>query len=469
MRATTAAFAALMSSFTLGCGGCTPAEPPSTATLADASSDSASVNDAAVSQGAPPTCDSGSGAAVDGGSNFVGAWTQIRGLPANCPVYVAAAPADSISPLAWKQCKSGRSGCQTLVPDWGDQQHHILEFPGTEPVRAVGGKPTILYKRQVPAALSFVNFDAYITVAQPIDQAPTFAVGTPLVGAGECAFQVGIDDRGIALMAVPPHPQAHYFAPSLWCSPAGLQAVAVSEGALGTSDQIPTQHIGYSLSRVFTELVIANVMDVVDPVSGAVTFVAANGSRANAMNPIPCRDGALVLDLRAPRSIGLAGQDGSYKVLIRPSAAPFEVTWVALDRAVDQIVWVESSGDPATGTTSIIWASSYASDPAAIQPRKIAKLNDAANRAGVGGVANAGMMINTSGDTSALLTRLSDGMGWQIAAEPGEGFVYPVWVDDNEVWLSTGLTSGPNYRAYQSGILRVRRDSLGAATVPPGL
>jgi hypothetical protein len=84
-------------------------------------------------------------------------------------------------------------------------------------------------------------------------------------------------------------------------------------------------------------------------------------------------------------------------------------------------------------------------------------------------VANAGMVLNVLDDAMALLTRVSDGQGWEVRPEAGTVFVRPVWVDDDEVWLSTATTSGANPRAYPSGIVRVRRSELGSPTVPSGL
>lgn len=63
--------------------------------------------------------------------------------------------------------------------------------------------------------------------------------------------------------------------------------------------------------------------------------------------------------------------------------------------------------------------------------------------------------------------RLSDGLAWRISAEPGEGFVYPLWVDDDEIWMSTAKLGVPNFRALQSGILRIRRDALGMPSTTP--
>lgn len=52
-------------------------------------------------------------------------------------------------------------------------------------------------------------------------------------------------------------------------------------------------------------------------------------------------------------------------------------------------------------------------------------------------VANAGMALVQAGKTTALLVRLSDGAGWTIAAHVGDALVDRLWVDENEILLST--------------------------------
>lgn len=63
----------------------------------------------------------------------------------------------------------------------------------------------------------------------------------------------------------------------------------------------------------------------------------------------------------------------------------------------------------------------------------------------------------------ALFIRLSDGWGWPIEAETDRIFLQPLWVDDNDVWMLTGIPD----LVIQDGIMRVSRASLGAPTVPP--
>lgn len=69
-----------------------------------------------------------------------------------------------------------------------------------------------------------------------------------------------------------------------------------------------------------------------------------------------------------------------------------------------------------------------------------------------------------------MLTRLSDGMGWRIDAEAGEGFTQPVWVDDADVFLATAkIVPQIDRLGDTSTVIRISRATLGPPTVPPGL
>ena len=115
------------------------------------------------------------------------------------------------------------------------------------------------------------------------------------------------------------------------------------------------------------------------------------------------------------------------------------------------------------------WTAPLAADEASLVRRKVAKLNDVTMRGGARSPANKGVFLSIIGRNTALLTRLSDGMGWQIQAEPQTRFVDPVWVDDDDVFLQTADDSQPQFDMPVSGMLRLSRATLGAPTVPSGL
>jgi hypothetical protein len=144
-----------------------------------------------------------------------------------------------------------------------------------------------------------------------------------------------------------------------------------------------------------------------------------------------------------------------------------------VDRASSQqIVWVESDYNSSTlmYVNSIVWTSPYATSASAVAAKQVARFSDALGRGGTWGlVANAGVVLNLVDQSSALLTRLSDGQGWMITAETNQGFIKPVWVDDNEVWLATAPTNVNSWSTWSNGMLRIQRSSLGAPNVASGL
>ena len=71
---------------------------------------------------------------------------------------------------------------------------------------------------------------------------------------------------------------------------------------------------------------------------------------------------------------------------------------------------------------------------------------------------------------SARVIRLSDGKGWKLQAEPGDGIPDVLGFDDESVWVSI-VKDNPALSGLGSanGILRMRLDSLGEPTLSNGL
>lgn len=132
-----------------------------------------------------------------------------------------------------------------------------------------------------------------------------------------------------------------------------------------------------------------------------------------AERPLAVPDGAFTLDAAHPFAIGLLRTDGTYARVIEPTS-PHLVTF---------------------------------------QRVKVAVVRDAQNRGGQGMVANRGHALNVVAPDKALLTRLSDGAGWLISVELGRAFGNPLWVDDDNVWITTALAE----RFDENGVIRIAR------------
>ncbi|MGH7434669.1 MAG: hypothetical protein ACRENE_03265, partial [Polyangiaceae bacterium] len=182
-------------------------------------------------------------------------------------------------------------------------------------------------------------------------------------------------------------------------------------------------------------------------------------------------DGALAFEYNTSYGVDLVREDGNWLNVIPSTAPPARrVSAYGVDRSrSQQLAWVESTYGGGSWSNSIIWTSPYATSAESLQPRMTAVLSDAFGRGGLYMSVNAGMALNLVDKDKALLTRLSDGAGWILKAEPGDAFTVPLWVDDNEVWLGIGSASEPNWMASYTGIVRYTRSSLGGPVVDAGL
>jgi hypothetical protein len=473
MRRLTLLLAATLTS----CSACstTPAEPIASSD-ASASVDGRAPTDA----GADGPTASTSCSPSDGGSPatpaslaesvYTGQWDFIRGIsPSTCRIFVAEAPATSISRLQWAPCASGHVGCQVLIPDWASPQYNILNFIGTQAVRIVNGTPTLVYQRGVPHLPNGAVFDDYITVVQPLDGDPLFAMATDNPSSG-CTFVLAVGDEGIAAVVQAPTVTDSYVGVLPWCAPpSAIQLLDQSGAKLGVGQGGYIQYLAYSQARVFLEVISPTTIDVYDPVANAIAFAGAPGASAHVGFPVGAAGGAIVADWATPTGIGIVSPTAQYAVLTKPSA-PQQVTVFSLDTTTATLVWIEGAATGNGVANPIIWSSPYSATAAGIQRHEVALLmGDALAAGGLGMVANAGVALNVVSESSATLTRISDGVGWSISAEMGSAFVVPIWVDANEVWIGTAVSGGANARAYQSGIVRIQRSALGTPTLPSGL
>jgi len=183
----------------------------------------------------------------------------------------------------------------------------------------------------------------------------------------------------------------------------------------------------------------------------------------DAERPLPATGGYVSIIPSDPPSLGFMPLEGGYRTLVRPAPAYF-VNDLRLDRANgDALVWTEA--EFADDYRRILWTSPFANTEAGVVRRRIARFDVDYY------VANAGVAVGILRETrNARIVRLSDGMGWDVQSEPGLGFLWPIWVNDDSVWMviSKPDPRTPNLSSF-SGALRIRRSTLGPATVPNGL
>ena len=77
-------------------------------------------------------------------------------------------------------------------------------------------------------------------------------------------------------------------------------------------------------------------------------------------------------------------------------------------------------------------------------------------------MAQGGFALLRATDTTARLVRLNDGVMWSVMGSTDTPFQKSMWVDDQYVWLSVTSLTIPHAAPRETGVVRYRRDSLGA-------
>ncbi len=251
---------------------------------------------------------------------------------------------------------------------------------------------------------------------------------------------------------------------STWAAPTSVTSQVLQRNAdLGVAKNGGgAQAIGVGQNRLFLETYVPSSVAIFDLEARSIVARAASSIPVEQPHTVP--DGAFVLDANPPFAVGLLHNDGTYARVVEPTA-PHLVTWVTIDRSnANALVWMESD-DQGTYVNPILWTAPYATTAGAVQRTKVAVLTESVHRGGRSMIANRSVCLNIVTNSAALLTRLSDGAGWTITAEPGRRFVDPVWVDDDEIWI---LTEPDALDARPNGMMRFSRATLGLPTVNRG-
>ena len=408
------------------------------------------------------------GAAPDGAANpfNVGQWNPVPGLA--CGVLVAADPNFSVPVFQWTACATDASGCQRFDVNWPSPSMRKLGFTTWESVRIVNGQPLIHYWR----AYSNNQYEAQsgIFVVETLSGNHLFAMGQFLDPNTSCLGVEAIGERGIAMaLAHGAVPNNGYF--TVWSSWSAANALSFSSHSLADFGldsklgQVTNGAVG--AGPLFLELQGPDSVGVYD--MDHDKFIPTSPRLVGEI-PMAVSDGALAFEFSAAYGVDLIRPDGSWaNVIVPTSPAPRRVSAYGVDRSNAQgLAWMESDYGN-SWSNSVLWTSPYATSAAVLQPRKVAAIADALGAGGVGMVVNAGVVLNLVGKDKALVTRLSDGMGWLITAQPGDAFTAPLWVDDSEVWLAVGQAALSSWTASFTGIVRYSRSALGTPTVMPGI
>lgn len=389
-----------------------------------------------------------------------GDWRPVSNLPLTTCLY-ASDPQSSVEPTTFEPCQ-GRSGCLRSKPTLATGPG-VLSFGRTEPVMIVGGAPHLLSKRHLP--LDGFRWGADVSVVEDLEGHVKFAMAASGIGTfSDCLLSsVSLGPSGIGAYAVATADfetsggHGYLVWNSLANGPAATSkafSFATLRTAFETRVYAADQHlfVGEPSFGVFEE-------------ASSTLGTSAQAAIAPSL-PRPVPNGAIALDANGT-GFGFLSFAGAFVVVYEPAAGR-HVTNVLLDRTNgNELVWAERS---ALGPSEY-WTAPFTSAAGSIQPRRVTAFPDSRGRHGIDMAVNAGMIVNIDGFDRALVTRLSDGWSWEVSSLPSEFFMRGLWADVREVWLSQGITFGPDGDPSKglsaTSIVRLTLASLGAPTVPP--
>lgn len=391
-------------------------------------------------------------------------WERIPGLPDRCGERVARAPNEAVPPLSFTPCASGRAGCTHLRAEWNPSPEGGLYGYETEAMRRVGGEVYFTYLR---AERDGSNVKRSFEVVERAGGDRLAAIGhAPHVTGDDCVPTLSVSEYGVALqfMGIPDlYVVSVAQAPTRWpfeTTTLPVTAIDPKNGgvvmeAFGSTGVAYYRNEGTSSLYDFRTKQAKTV--TVDGFAwtpwgeGALTF-GSDGSSA------------------LPTNIGYLAPDGTLTKLVDPGPGRL-VAAMAVDRGVtpNQLVWIEGADAGFGLSSSEIWTGPLGTTPGAV-PRRLVAKTPRAHGILKPIAADRGRMVMLEGRSSARVVRLSDGRGWRIDAEPGEGIPDVLGFDDDNVWVSI-VEDDPAFSNLGSGngILRLRLDSLGEPSLPNGL
>lgn len=314
------------------------------------------------------------------------------------------------------------------------------------------------------------NVDRTMTVVYELDGVARFGLADdrrflPKGEFNRCGNLASVGDEGVTLRTDLFKESISSFGAATWSDPYSLKRsreVAFKDLNKGPGVQVSNR------GTVYINTQMTGGLALFDFASDEPIIPRDGAALAAIESPRTTRDGAVVFRLANRVALDFLKPNGTTARLAEAEGAR-HISGFAIDRkANDSVVWVESDTiQPATNT--VLWTAPATQTMASLARRRVTAFSDPGGDGGGHMVADGGYALTQTDRKKVLLVRLSDGWGWTIDAEPDRTFLQPLWVDDNDVWILTGVTPYPGRPDIvdQDGIMRVSRASLGAPTVPP--
>lgn len=412
----------------------------------------------------PPSVDAGP-------PPFPGTWVNIPGLP-ECPtLWVSKDPATDVADT-WSACPSGRPGCERMATAWSTERGEKIQIPRFG--RRGSNGEFVAYERVYPRPPGLLGFDWLVHVVQSPKNVPQLAIAVDNRGgpAGKCVGRVFPSPDLLPFLVNVPGlaPAIKHYSLFKYGSP----SAPVDQFKLANAAFVPPpgffNQLGVGDRRIFFGTRGPTSIAVVDIATHAVVYKVGSGS-APVELPFIVRKGAIAGWSGSPQGIAFVDDYGKV-AKIHELTPPRELRALQVDPSSDAVVWVDgeySLNDAGAPWLSgfVLWTAPFATTAADFKPRRVTRFDSDAYRMLRGTViAHRGYALLSISDLEMRLVRLSDGQGWTLSADPDDRWVWPAYVDDEEVRIviDNRLPGGsPQMKTF----VRLKIASLGPPNVPP--
>ena len=392
----------------------------------------------------------------DGGDDWPGAGWDVMPCPASpCGNWIARSPATTVSALTWRACTSGRTGCQELVVDWTTKKGNTVSFEYDSVFPSDDARVLLVVTRRFQD-VDYLGANRFIAGVHDLATGQAvFARANRGLANNDGFSNAAYDRAGVLIGLESKSLDVQRYRRSTWPAPLTFTQVDVPVASLAPGKLGPIDKSGPSVLQTMLD---PQVPRVVDP-AGTVVKVPATFDSVRSVTA-----GFLTRQFATGFPLALVGPTGTLSRVRTPETGKV-VRGYNVDRTdADRLVWIEVN-ETGSNNDAVLYQSPFASSEAGLSPARVTGLPGPSSFGGAYITVANGHALFLMESTRAMLVRLSDGARWTIDADSGKWFGQPLWVDDTEIWLSSATIRGTS--ADEDSIVRLRRDALGPASLPP--
>ncbi len=432
----------------LGCFGCSsPGGSGATdAGNADAQADAGSPVDAGPPPWADASLDKDTGATLPHPSfqPWGPEWGVLPGMPETAAVRYALDPKRAVSPVTWKPCVDGRSGCLEQVVDWTDLERGASQYRLNANVWNINGRPILLNSRVADQPERDGYMSSATIVADPRTGGVLFATASAPVFASSfhSSLRVEPGPNGLCVSALTsgfrtPEVEQPWERHWDYAQPLALngQPAGAPQPKRSAVRGCPLPSVGGTgdLSIITFGGALYFTPFGADA-STEVTFL--DGTPVGGETAWPAHGGMTVWYSGGGGGLYFVDARGEWRWLILPLASA-TFGRATHDVTTDQLVWTEY--DDEEPHTLRLYTAPWSLENASESRTLIASWQDRTFRFPEGSdlAAHDGLAVSISGLGEATVIDLVTKRRVILRASPGETFKYSVWANAGEVWLTT--------------------------------